>query len=115
MLGRLPWRRRLKEADVRPHETSLNEFLDVDSERRESELVNGVPGTYAEWPRELLLRWRRALAQLRLVRSVTRQQGKEPPMLAAELAWVDDRWFELTIDGDSGTAFFLQTPGPARR
>jgi hypothetical protein len=78
------------------HETSLNEFMAVDGERRESERVNGVPMSYSSWPRDLLARWRSALAQLRLVRSVTRQQGKEPPLLAAELSWVDDRWFELT-------------------
>ncbi|GAA2351914.1 hypothetical protein [Dactylosporangium salmoneum] len=97
------------------HENSLHDFLAVDSERRESEAEHGVPGSYADWPRELLVRWRQALAQLRLIRSSTRQQGKEPPALAAELAWIDDRWFELTIDGDSRTAFYLQTPEPAHR
>jgi hypothetical protein len=61
------------------------------------------------------VRWRHALAQLRLIRSITRQQGKEPPALAAELPWIDDRWFELTIDCDSGTASCLQTPEPAHR
>jgi hypothetical protein len=97
------------------HDTSLNDFSTVDGERRESERVNGVPESYAAWPRDLLVRWRHALAQLRLIRSVTRQQGKQPPPLAAELSWVDDRWFELTVDGDSGTAFYLLTPEPAIR
>jgi hypothetical protein len=61
------------------------------------------------------VRWRRPLAQLRLVRSVPRQQGKQPPSLSVELSWVDDRWFELTVDGDSGAAFYLLTPEPAIR
>lgn len=95
------------------HETSLAEFMTVDTERRESERVNGVPGSYSSWPRDLLVRWRGALAQLRLIRSVTRQQGNVPPALAAELSWIDDRWFQLTVDGDTGTAFYLQTPEPA--
>lgn len=86
-----------------------------DGERRESERVNGMPESYSSWPRDLLVRWRGALAQLRLVRSVTRQQGKEPPSLSAELSWVDGRWFEPTVDRDSGTAFYLLTPEPAIR
>ncbi len=82
---------------------TLNDFLAVDGERRESERVNGVPESYSAWPRDLLVRWPSSLAQLRLVRSVTRHQGKRPPSLTAELSSVDDRWFELTVDGDSGT------------
>jgi hypothetical protein len=97
------------------HETALNGFLTVDGERHESERVNGVPESYAAWPRELLVQWRHTLAQLRLVRSVTRQQGNLPPSLPAELSWIDDRWFELTVDGDSGTAFYLLTPELALR
>ncbi|MFF0172942.1 hypothetical protein [Micromonospora profundi] len=92
------------------HEVSLVQFISVDNERRESERLNGVPDSYAQWPRDLLVRWRNALAQLRLVRSVTRHQGAEPPILAPELSWVDDRWFELTVDGDTGAAFYLLTP-----
>lgn len=95
------------------HETSLSEFLTVDDERRESEWVNGVPESYSGWPRDLLVRWRAALAQLRLVRSVTRHQGKQPPALDVGLSWVDERWIELKFDGDSGIAFYLQTPEPA--
>ncbi|WP_144022736.1 hypothetical protein [Asanoa hainanensis] len=97
------------------HETSLKDFLTVDGERRESERINGVPASYSAWPRDLLVRWRSALAQLRLTRSVARQQGKQPPSLTAELSWVDDRWFELTVDSDSATAFYLLTPEPAIR
>ncbi|GAA3449738.1 hypothetical protein [Dactylosporangium matsuzakiense] len=95
------------------HETSLSDFLAVDEERRESERVNGVPESYSGWPRDLLMRRRAALAQLRLVRSVTRHQGRQPPALDAGLSWVDERWFELKVDGDSGIAFYLQTPEPA--
>lgn len=32
-----------------------------------------------------------------------------------QFAWVDKRWFELTIAGESGTAFYLQTPELAHR
>ena len=94
------------------HETSLAAFLALEEERRISERDRGTPGSYSDWPRDLLVRWRQGLAQLRLVRSVIRQQGGDLTPMEPELTWVDDRWFELTIDGDTGSAFYLLTPDP---
>jgi hypothetical protein len=92
------------------YKESLAAVVAVEKERREYEGQNGSLTSYGDWPKDLLHRWRDATAQLRVLRSLTRRQGFQPPDLDPELAWIDDRWFEPKIDESTGGVYWVQTP-----
>jgi hypothetical protein len=93
------------------YDTCMDDFLQVHARREAWEGATQIPATPATLPKEILVPWRGALAQVRLLREQYRRRGVEPPAVPEGMQWIDERRIELRTTED-GNVFWVQTDAP---
>jgi hypothetical protein len=89
------------------YDEALSDLVAVHAERLEWESANHPVVWPRQLPPELGSRWTNAATHVRVLRSVQRDRGGEPPALPEGMSWVDAFYFELRT-GDGDQVFYWQ-------